>query len=99
VVLPTTTTIVPCIKDANKNAQALSPQNTVFANYYGLPSVSIPCGLDSHGLPLGLQIVSRPWNEKDVLYLAHKFEVNKPFDKERSARLLRLEANSILKQT
>jgi aspartyl-tRNA(Asn)/glutamyl-tRNA(Gln) amidotransferase subunit A len=78
-VLPTTTTVVPGIQDANQNPQALSPQNTAFANYYGLPAVSIPCGLDSHGLPVGLQIISRPWNEKDVLSLAHQFEVHKPF--------------------
>ena len=94
-VLPTTTTIVPSIKDANKNPLARSPQNTAFANYYGLPGVSIPCGLDSHGLPLGLQIISRPWNEKDVLYVAHKFEVNRPFDKERSIGILRSAVNSI----
>jgi aspartyl-tRNA(Asn)/glutamyl-tRNA(Gln) amidotransferase subunit A len=83
--LPTTTTTVPRINDASKNPQALSPQNTAFVNYYGLPSVSIPCGLDRHGLPLSFQIISRPWNEKDVLYLAHKYQINKPFDYERSA--------------
>jgi aspartyl-tRNA(Asn)/glutamyl-tRNA(Gln) amidotransferase subunit A len=93
--LPTTTTTVPGIKDANKNPQALSPQNTAFANYYALPGASIPCGLDNHGLPLGLQIISRPWNEKDVLYLAHKFEVNKPFDRERTSRIFGLEVDSV----
>jgi aspartyl-tRNA(Asn)/glutamyl-tRNA(Gln) amidotransferase subunit A len=93
-VLPTTTTTVPSIKDADKNPQALSPQNTAFANYYGLPAVSIPCGLDSRGLPLGLQILGRPWNEKDVLYLAHKFEANKPFKNERSIGTLRSEVDS-----
>jgi aspartyl-tRNA(Asn)/glutamyl-tRNA(Gln) amidotransferase subunit A len=51
--LPTTSTTVPTIKDAGTNPQALSPENTAFANYYGLPAISVPCGFDRHGLPLG----------------------------------------------
>jgi aspartyl-tRNA(Asn)/glutamyl-tRNA(Gln) amidotransferase subunit A len=72
--LPTTTTTVPAIKDAGANPQALSPQNTVFANYYGLPAMSVPCGFDRNGLPLGLQIVGKPWDEATVLHLAHRYE-------------------------
>jgi aspartyl-tRNA(Asn)/glutamyl-tRNA(Gln) amidotransferase subunit A len=51
-VLPTTTTIVPAVEDAG-NPLALSSANTVFANYYGLPAINVPCGFDSRGLPLG----------------------------------------------
>ena len=72
--LPTTTTTVPAIKDAGANPQALSPQNTVFANYYGLPAISVPCGFDSNGLPLGLQMVGKPWDEATVLRLAVRYE-------------------------
>jgi amidase len=36
----------------------------------GLPVASVPCGLDSHGLPVGLQIVGRPRGEEAVLALA-----------------------------
>jgi len=72
--LPTTTTTVPAIHDAGVNPQALSPQNTVFANYYGLPAISVPCGFDRSGLPLGLQIVGKPWDEATVLHLAYRFE-------------------------
>src|ERR1700730_16639429 len=72
--LPTTTTTVPAIKDAGANPQALSPQNTVFANYYGLPAISVPCGFDRNGLPLGLQIVGKPWDEATVLHLAYRYE-------------------------
>src|SRR5262245_35931766 len=60
--LPTTTATTPTIKEAGK-PQALSAENTMFANYYGLPAVSVPCGFDKHGLPLGLQIVDKPWDE------------------------------------
>jgi aspartyl-tRNA(Asn)/glutamyl-tRNA(Gln) amidotransferase subunit A len=72
--LPTTTTTVPAINDAGVNPQALSPQNTVFANYYGLPAISVPCGFDRSGLPLGLQIVGKPWDEATVLHLAYRYE-------------------------
>jgi aspartyl-tRNA(Asn)/glutamyl-tRNA(Gln) amidotransferase subunit A len=72
--LPTTTTTVPALRDACADSQALSPQNTVFANYYGLPAISVPCGFDSNGLPLGLQIVGKPWDEATVLRLAYRYE-------------------------
>lgn len=72
--LPTTTTSVPAVKAAGKDAQALSPYNTVFANYYGLPAISVPCGFDGNGLPLGLQIVGKPWDETTVLHLAYRYE-------------------------
>lgn len=72
--LPTTSTTVPTIRDAGANPQALSPENTAFANYYGLPAISIPCGFDANGLPLGLQIVGKPWDESAVFQLAHQYE-------------------------
>jgi aspartyl-tRNA(Asn)/glutamyl-tRNA(Gln) amidotransferase subunit A len=72
--LPTTTTTVPAIKDAADNPLALSPENTGFANYYGLPAISVPCGFDVKGLPIGLQIVGKPWDEGTVFYLASRYE-------------------------
>jgi aspartyl-tRNA(Asn)/glutamyl-tRNA(Gln) amidotransferase subunit A len=72
--VPTTTTTVPAIKDASGNPLALSPENTVFANYYGLPAISVPCGFDVKGLPLGLQIVGKPWDEDTVLYFASRYQ-------------------------
>lgn len=73
-VLPTTTTTVLTIRDASGNPQALSPENTAFANYYGLPAISVLCGFDTRGLPLGLQIVGKPWGESAVLRLAHEYQ-------------------------
>jgi aspartyl-tRNA(Asn)/glutamyl-tRNA(Gln) amidotransferase subunit A len=40
---------------------------TVPANLAGLPGLSVPAGLDEGGLPLGLQIVGRPFDEETVL--------------------------------
>ncbi|MBV9743326.1 MAG: hypothetical protein JO099_06140 [Acidobacteriia bacterium] len=71
--LPTTVTTVPTIEEARKDSQALSSANTVFANYYGLPAISIPSGFDRNGLPFGLQIVGKPWDEAGVLHLAYRY--------------------------
>jgi aspartyl-tRNA(Asn)/glutamyl-tRNA(Gln) amidotransferase subunit A len=79
--LPTTSTIVPTIKDAGTNPQALSPENTAFANYYGLPAISVPCGFDRHGLPLGLQIVGKPWDDATVLRLAYQYQIATDYGK------------------
>jgi aspartyl-tRNA(Asn)/glutamyl-tRNA(Gln) amidotransferase subunit A len=73
-VLPTTPTATPTVEDAANNSLALSSQLTMFANYYGLPAVSVPCGFDSHGLPVGFQIVARPWDDGAVLQLAWQYE-------------------------
>jgi aspartyl-tRNA(Asn)/glutamyl-tRNA(Gln) amidotransferase subunit A len=73
--LPTTTTTIPATKNARTNPQALSPENTTFANYYGLPAISVPCGFDANRLPLGLQIVGKPWDESPVLRLAHQYQM------------------------
>jgi aspartyl-tRNA(Asn)/glutamyl-tRNA(Gln) amidotransferase subunit A len=73
-VLPTTTATTPDANDAGATPLALSPHNTLFANYYGLPAISVPCGFDTKGLPLGLQIVGKPWGEDDVLHLAYQYQ-------------------------
>jgi len=72
--LPTTTGAVPRVSVAATNPQALSAENTAFANYYGLPAISVPCGFDSNGLPIGLQIVARPSGDLDAIKLAHEYE-------------------------
>ena len=42
---------------------------TTPASLAGLPALSLPCGLDTDGMPLGLQIIGRPWDEDTVLRL------------------------------
>ncbi len=69
-VLPTTTDTTPTVKAGTGNPLALSAENTMFANYYGLPAISVPMGRDSNGMPLGLQIVGRPGEDSTVIELA-----------------------------
>ncbi|MDF1621428.1 Asp-tRNA(Asn)/Glu-tRNA(Gln) amidotransferase subunit GatA [Pseudothioclava nitratireducens] len=47
---------------------------TVTVNLAGLPGISVPVGLDSKGLPLGLQLIGRPWEEGDLLNHAYVLE-------------------------
>ncbi len=47
---------------------------TVTVNLAGLPGISIPAGVDAQGLPLGLQLIGRPWEEGDLLNIAHEVE-------------------------
>ncbi len=47
---------------------------TVSANLAGLPAISIPCGLTSDGLPIGLQLTGRAFDETTVLRIADAYE-------------------------
>lgn len=71
--LPTLTGQLLRVDQARGKPQALSPAFTVFANYFGLPAISVPCGFDDNGLPIGLQFVGRPWADGVVLNLGQQF--------------------------
>jgi aspartyl-tRNA(Asn)/glutamyl-tRNA(Gln) amidotransferase subunit A len=47
---------------------------TVSVNLTGLPAISLPCGADSRGLPVGLQLIGKHFGEKDILKAAYRFE-------------------------
>jgi aspartyl-tRNA(Asn)/glutamyl-tRNA(Gln) amidotransferase subunit A len=51
-----------------------SLRNTSPFDVYGLPTISIPCGFTSAGLPIGVQISGPPFGELQVLALAHAYE-------------------------
>ncbi|MGI8787074.1 MAG: Asp-tRNA(Asn)/Glu-tRNA(Gln) amidotransferase subunit GatA [Pyrinomonadaceae bacterium] len=55
-------------------AMYLSDIYTASANLAGIPGVSVPCGLSSENLPVGLQLVGRHWSEANLLNLAHAYE-------------------------
>ncbi|WP_205624949.1 Asp-tRNA(Asn)/Glu-tRNA(Gln) amidotransferase subunit GatA [Geminicoccus roseus] len=55
-------------------AMYLNDVFTVTANLTGLPGMSVPAGLSSDGLPLGLQIMGRPWDEPTVLQIGAALE-------------------------
>ncbi|GAV65098.1 Amidase domain-containing protein [Cephalotus follicularis] len=49
-------------------------QFIIAANLLGLPAISVPVGYDKQGLPIGLQIIGRPWGEATILRLASAVE-------------------------
>src|SRR5215208_2763445 len=74
-ILPTTPIPAPTIEghDAVEQAGRLTRFTAPF-NLAGLPALSIPCGFTKEGLPIGLQIVSRPWAEAKALNAGYAYE-------------------------
>ncbi len=66
--LPTTPIPAPVLEgeDAVERARQLTRFTAPF-NLTGLPALSVPCGFTKDNLPIGLQIISRAWNESGVL--------------------------------
>ncbi len=80
IVSPTTPTAAFALgeKISDPLAMYLSDVYTLPASLAGLPAVSVPCGLTRSGLPIGLQIVTRPWAEATALRLASAWEEASP---------------------
>ena len=55
-------------------AMFLNDVFTVPSSLAGLPAISVPGGLDGDGLPLGLQVIGRPWDEQTVLNVGAALE-------------------------
>lgn len=55
---------------------------TIPVNLAGNPAISVPCGF-SNGLPIGLQIIGKPFDEQTIYRVAHAFEQATTFHKER----------------
>jgi aspartyl-tRNA(Asn)/glutamyl-tRNA(Gln) amidotransferase subunit A len=72
---PTTPIGAPPLEgpDAVKQAATLTRFTSPF-NLTGLPAISLPCGFSSAGLPLGLQIITRPWGEAALLRAGQAYE-------------------------
>jgi len=60
--------------DADPVQMYLNDVFTVTVNLAGLPGIAVPAGLDGQGLPLGLQLIGRPWEEADLLNTAYALE-------------------------
>jgi amidase len=49
-------------------------ESVIYATFAGLPCISIPCGFNAAGLPMGMQIMGKPQDDLGVLQLAHAYE-------------------------
>jgi Asp-tRNA(Asn)/Glu-tRNA(Gln) amidotransferase A subunit family amidase len=57
-----------------RKRELLMLRNTRPFNVLGLPSITVPCGFTSKGLPVGMQISAAPGAERKALAIAHQFE-------------------------
>lgn len=55
-------------------AMYLADVFTVSANLAGVPAISLPCGISENGLPIGMQLQGRPFEEATLLNLSHQFQ-------------------------
>jgi aspartyl-tRNA(Asn)/glutamyl-tRNA(Gln) amidotransferase subunit A len=60
---------------ATHDTRFLTTRHARGINVLGFPALSIPCGSSTEGLPIGLQIVARPWDENLLLALGEAMEV------------------------
>lgn len=82
IVLPTIPTALPTLAATSMEHGPPGTEQTFLAvsintrpfNYLGLPAISIPCGLDPAGLPIGLQIVARPFAEARLMTIADAYQ-------------------------
>lgn len=61
-------------------AMYLNDIYTCTANLAGVPGISIPCGLSSESLPVGLQLIGPHWSEAKLFQLAHAYEKARPLN-------------------
>lgn len=79
-VTPTTPVPAPEIARLMRDKTLLRPaelvllRNTRPANVWGLPAISVPCGANSRGLPIGLQLIGPPDGDANVLQVAHAYQ-------------------------
>ncbi|MFZ4405683.1 MAG: amidase [Paracraurococcus sp.] len=81
VATPTLRTRVPTLAETDIDADPANwarfmavSANTRPFNYLGLPTISVPCGFDDRGLPVGLQLAGRPFAEATVLRAADAYQ-------------------------
>ena len=81
-ILPTIPTVLPTLADTDidhgppgteTRFMAVSANTRPF-NYLGVPALSVPCGLDPAGLPMGLQIVGRPFAEGRIMTIGDVYQ-------------------------
>ncbi len=59
----------------------LSDIYTISVNLAGVPAMSLPCGFAKNGLPIGLQLITKPFAEETMFRIAYTYEQNTPWHK------------------
>lgn len=75
--LITPTSPIPAFKLGEKSdplAMYLCDIYTIGVNLAGLPGINVPCGFTNSGLPIGLQLIGQPFQEANLLAIAHAYD-------------------------
>ncbi|MBI5124247.1 MAG: Asp-tRNA(Asn)/Glu-tRNA(Gln) amidotransferase subunit GatA, partial [Candidatus Omnitrophica bacterium] len=83
IITPTTPTAAFKLGERMKDplSMYLSDIFTISANLAGIPAISVPCGFSKENLPLGLQILAKPFDEETLFRVAYTFEKSTDFHK------------------
>jgi aspartyl-tRNA(Asn)/glutamyl-tRNA(Gln) amidotransferase subunit A len=74
IVAPQVSQTIVRINDYEESVDSAAVRYLAPFNLTGLPALSIPCGFSSKGLPIGMQIVGRAYDESTILRLGHEYE-------------------------
>jgi aspartyl-tRNA(Asn)/glutamyl-tRNA(Gln) amidotransferase subunit A len=89
ILTPTTPMLAPTVEelqaepDQLRNKEMVMLRNTRPFNVYGLPCLSLNCGFSKSGLPIGLQIIGAPGAEGSLLALAHAYQKQTDWHKQK----------------
>lgn len=80
-IVPTVGVAVPTIEETDEEARGAMPDLagrmtrwTRWLNYLGVPALTVPCGWDRNGMPVGMQIVGRPFAEAQLIQIGMLFQ-------------------------
>jgi aspartyl-tRNA(Asn)/glutamyl-tRNA(Gln) amidotransferase subunit A len=86
--VPTIAIVAPRIDEqevkigrSKENVRVALLRLTFPGNLSGLPAISVPCGFSSERLPIGLQLIGRPFDEPTLLRVAFAYEQSTPWHK------------------
>ena len=73
-IVPTMASVAPTFAGYDPDAMTRSYSFTPIWNLTGLPAISIPAGFSEGGLPIGMQVVGRPFDEPTVFKIADAYQ-------------------------
>ena len=83
----TPTSPTPAFKFGEKSedpiSMYLSDIYTISTNLAGLPGISVPCGFSKEGLPIGIQLIGKAFEEEKLLSVAHAYDRELQYGREK----------------
>lgn len=74
IAMPTSNTVPVRLNDYKSDSWLHGPSFTAPFNQTGMPAISVPCGFTQSGLPIGLQLAGKPFDEMTVLRAAYTYQ-------------------------